>query len=70
VAFRFTARGIVVVRVVKALQALQAGRVTLPQLAAEMGTTERTARRYITSFEQAHVPIRRYGPRYGIERRA
>ena len=46
---------------------MRSSRPTLTTLARELGTTERTARRYVESFEAAGVPIYRHGPHYRVE---
>lgn len=62
-----SSRNVVVVRALKAVRVLRTGRPTLSELATALGTTERTARRYLDALAEAHVPVKRHGPRYRIE---
>lgn len=60
-------RNQVIRRLLVAMRAMQTGRPTLSDLAEQMDCTERTARRYIESLEQANYTVRRHGPHYRIE---
>jgi predicted DNA-binding transcriptional regulator YafY len=63
-------RNQVIRRLLIAQRLLQTSRPTLPQLARAMKCSERTARRYVESLEDACIPVRRHGPHYRIESRA
>ena len=56
----------VAVRAVTALRVLRTQRPTLQTLAAELGTSERTARRYIEAIEAARIPVERTGEHYRV----
>lgn len=53
--------GQAIVRVLRALRALESGRHTYDSLADVLACTPRQARRYVNALEEAHVPIRSVG---------